>query len=129
MGDSTLVSPKSSPSNSPIDETFNFSAGSLQKKRQVATDYFSSLPNEVKLQILSHLPFKTIARVSMVHYTVDNVDIRCVSNGENCVVTVLYSRQLIHERFIETYALKYCYQCSFRLVRSFDILIFEDAFK
>ena len=64
---STLVSPRSSPSNSPIDETFNLSEESLRKKKQGATDYFSGLPNEVKLQIFSYLPFKTIARVSLVN--------------------------------------------------------------
>jgi hypothetical protein len=33
----------------------------------VLKDYFSSLPSEVKLQIFSYLPLKTLARVSMVH--------------------------------------------------------------
>jgi F-box domain len=36
------------------------------KKQRVVKDFFSSLPNEVKLQILSYLPVKSIAKASIV---------------------------------------------------------------
>ena len=66
IGTSSGTSPKSTPSSSPVDETFNISEESLQPKQQVIKDYFSLLPSEVKLQILSYLPLKTIARASIV---------------------------------------------------------------
>src|SRR5438046_181674 len=56
---SSGISPKSTPSCSPVDETFNISEESLQKKQHLVRDYFSLLPSEVKLQILSYLPIKT----------------------------------------------------------------------
>lgn len=36
------------------------------KKQRVVKDFFSTLPNEVKLQILSYLPVKEIAKSSIV---------------------------------------------------------------
>ena len=67
IGSSSGVSPKSTPSCSPVDETFNIAEEEVVlKEENVVRDYFSTLPNEVKLQILSYLPIKTVARVSMV---------------------------------------------------------------
>jgi len=56
---------KSSPANSPVRKDFIISQES-EVPEDVPKDYFSSLPNEVKLQIFSYLPLKTLAKVSMV---------------------------------------------------------------
>lgn len=65
----TLTSPsqKSSFSCTPVEETFPGSIQELSpRKLRSAKDYFSSLPNEVKLQIFSYLSVKTIAQISSV---------------------------------------------------------------
>lgn len=59
-------SPKSSSPVSPFDGTFCFPQDIEPPKPLVAKDYFSALPNEVKLQIFSHLPLKAIARAAAV---------------------------------------------------------------
>ena len=57
--------PKSTSSGSPVEEAFAICEISLQKRDQIQ-DHFSPLPSEVKLQILSFLPIKTVARASLV---------------------------------------------------------------
>src|SRR5271170_4751514 len=66
IGTASGVSQKSTPSCSPVDENFNIAEEESALKEKVVQNYFSTLPNEVKLQILSYLPIKTIARVSLV---------------------------------------------------------------
>ena len=68
VGTSGGVSPKSTPSCTPVDERFNIADEelTLKEEEKVVRDYFSTLPNEVKLQILSYMPIKTVARASMV---------------------------------------------------------------
>jgi len=56
----------SSPANSPVLKHFTISGESVVPEEVVLKDYFSSLPNEVKLQIFSYLPLKTLTRVSLV---------------------------------------------------------------
>ena len=56
---------KSTPANSPILKDFIISH-EFEVPEEVVKDYFSSLPNEVKLQIFSYLPLKTLAKVSLV---------------------------------------------------------------
>ena len=129
MSASSGTSPKSTPSCSPVDETFNISEESLQKKQQVVKDYFSLLPSEVKLQILSYLPIKTIARVSLVSSNVARSDYRYLNNGKPCVMMGFCSRRSIREHFTKTFPPKYYVRCSFRPVRSYDILISEVASK
>src|SRR5271167_4645445 len=77
---SSVISPKSTPSSSPVIGTLNISEESLQQKRQVINDYFSTLPNEVKLLIFSYLPITAIARVSMVQLFLCISDCRCVNS-------------------------------------------------
>jgi hypothetical protein len=59
-------SPKSSNASSPTSVNFAIPEECQPKKQQVVKDYFSGLPNEVKLQILSYLPVKAIAKASTV---------------------------------------------------------------
>ena len=68
IGTSSGVSPKSTPSCTPVDERFTIADEelTLKEEEKVVRDYFSTLPNEVKLQILSYMPIKTVARASMV---------------------------------------------------------------
>jgi hypothetical protein len=129
IGTSRGSSSKSTPSSSPIDETFNISEESLQPEQQVIRDYFSLLPSEVKLQILSYLPLKTIARASLVSSKVINSNCRCVNSGKRCVMMVFCSRQSIRAHSTKISLLLFYFQCSFRPVRSYDILICEVAFK
>ena len=102
IGTSSDNSPKSTPSSSPIDETFNISEESLQMKQQVIKDYFSVLPGEVKLQILSYLPLKTVARASSVSSKVAYSNYRCVNSGRRCVMTGFCSRQSIRDHSTKT---------------------------
>jgi hypothetical protein len=57
---------KSSAASTPTSLTFDAPEISTPKKQRVVKDYFSGLPNEVQLQILSYLPVKTIAKASRV---------------------------------------------------------------
>ena len=59
-------SSKSTPFTCPVYETLTLSKECPLKKEKLIKDFFSTLPNEVKLQILSHLSIKTVARASMV---------------------------------------------------------------
>ena len=128
IGTSNGTSPKSTPSGSPVDVSFNISEESLQKKQKAIQDYFSLLPSEVKLQILSYLPLKTIARASLVRSKVAYSNCRCVNSGKPCVMMGFCSRQSIRKHSTKTSLLMFYFQCSFRPVRSYDILIFEVVF-
>jgi hypothetical protein len=66
LSPSASSSAKPSPANSPIANTFTTSRESVVPEEVVLKDFFSGLPSEVKLQIFSYLPLKTLARVSMV---------------------------------------------------------------
>lgn len=118
---SSRASSKSSPPSSPVEQGFPVSNLILSKKQPVARDYFSALPNEVKLHILLYLPLKTIARISMVVTVMTIANVRCVSNGGHCALTALYSRLSTHERSTKISPLLSWFLCLCRLVRSFVI--------
>src|SRR5579859_2054477 len=72
VGGSSGPRPKSNSIATPIEDKYCIYAEPTPKKEEVIKDYFSGLPNEVKLQILSHLPAKMIARASAVRFCTCN---------------------------------------------------------
>lgn len=121
-GSSTSPSQNSSPSCTPVEETFSLSIHeSSPKKLRFAKDCFSSLPNEVKLQIFSYLSVKTIRRISSVLPTSFCADCRFVNYGACCAMMAHCTEQLILEHFIGTSRLR-CYSpCWFLPAHFFDI--------
>jgi F-box domain len=98
FGASSRASSKLSPPSTPVKRSLPVSDVILSEKQTVVRDYFSTLPNEVKLHILLYLPLKTIAMVSMVVITVAIANFRCVSSGGHCALMVLCSRLSTHKR-------------------------------
>jgi hypothetical protein len=100
IGNRSPVSPKSSPPWTPIVEQYSIAEDVMPPEPDFVKDYFTTLPNEVKLQIFSLLPVKTIARASAVLVVTSQSNCRYANNGTHCVMTVHCSLQSIHAHFI-----------------------------
>ena len=88
-GDNSSVCPNSSPTFPSVENVFDTHEASLEGKGAITRDFFSTLPNEVKLRIFTYLPVKTIARASTVKKLVIVLTCRYVSNGGCCAPMVL----------------------------------------
>ena len=121
LGASTSPSQKSSPSRTPVEETFAVSfRDSSPKKLRYAKDHFSSLPNEVKLQIFSYLSVKTIAQISSVFSKLLSSNCRSANCGTRCAMMAHCTGQLILGHFTETYHPRYYSPCLSQQAPSFD---------
>ena len=126
----TLTSPshKSSLSCTPVEEISPAPfRDTSPRKLRYAKDYFSILPNEVKLQIFSYLSVKTIAQISSVSPISLHSDCRSANYGVRCAMTVLCTEQLILGHFTEISRPRYYSPCWYLPAPSFDISIFEDV--
>jgi hypothetical protein len=63
---SSKSSPLSSLSCFPVEGKFDESEEILPSKEVVVQDFFSTLPHEIKVRILSYLPLEAIVRASVV---------------------------------------------------------------
>src|SRR5579859_4244245 len=116
VGTSTSLSQKSSPSYTPVEERFTLPIQvSSPKKLRFAKDYFSSLPNEVKLQIFSYLSVKTIAQISSVSPLMMYFNRRYVNCGRHCAMMAHCTEQSIPEHFTETLHPRYYSPCWYPL--------------
>jgi len=102
-------SSKSSPTVSPVESNFSVSDLSLPKEQAAPRDYFTLLPHEVQLQIVSYLPLKTIRRFSSVMFLGTLVaNCRFPDNGAFCVRMGLYLLLLIPGLSIELFLHLFC---------------------
>jgi hypothetical protein len=114
IGNRSPVSPKSSPPWTPIVEQLSIAEDVTLPESDLVKDYFTTLPNEVKLQIFSLLPVKAIARASTVLAVTIQSNCRCVKNGTHCALTEHCSRQSIHAHFIGISPLLCWCRCCFK---------------
>ena len=122
VGTSTSLSRKSSPSYTPVEERFTLPIQvSSPRKLRFAKDYFSGLPNEVKLQIFSYLSVKTIAQISSVFARLFCADCRFANCGERCAMMAHCTEQLILELFTRISRRRCCSPCWSLPAHSFDI--------
>lgn len=122
VGTSTSPSQKSSPSYTPVEARVTLPIQvSSPKKLRFAKDYFSSLPNEVKLQIFSYLSVKTIAQISSVLARSFCADCRFANCGGRCAMMAHCTEQLILELFTRISRRRCCSPCWFLPAHSFDI--------